>query len=246
MRQRELKQRSPAETIAPEAPRSRRALLIVALASGLVVLAGCVSSKPRALSAEREAQLLALSGDANTISGVDWTDLYYLCVLRSKQRDYARLTACVDQMTAVARSAPSETELVEKKKLYTIHEFPLYPKALLLRAEAHLDFGDYTEAIAVTSKAVALAAGIKDRYPLDSFQLRAHTEFLVHAEAVNSIAYHFMGDEQQSKRHLARLERLDTTRKNSSGARRSRWRPAAMRTRCRLSTSSAHGIAIRR
>ena len=187
------------------------ALLIFALVGTLSTIASCASSSVRPLTADREAHLLALSGGAEAISNEDWTDLYFLCVLRSKQRDYARLATCVDRMTTVVRSVPSETELIEKKKLWKIHEFPFYPKALLLRAQAHLDFGEYAEAVALTSQGVALAAALKDQYPLDVFQLHAHNEFLIRAEALQSIAFHFMGAEQKSKRHLTRLERLDTS-----------------------------------
>jgi CHAT domain-containing protein len=184
-------------------------LMAWALAGTLAISAGCAANSTRPLTAEREAHLLALSMPA--VNNQDWTDLYSLCVLRSKQRDYARLTTCVERMTTVVRSVPVESELVDKKQLFKMHGFPLYPKALLLRAQAHLDFGEYAEAIAVTAEAVALASGLKDRYPLDVFQLHAHNDFLIQAEALLSIAHHFLGDEKASKQHLSRLQRLDTS-----------------------------------
>ena len=186
-------------------------MLVFGLVGTLSTIAGCASRDVRSLTGDREAHLLALSGGAQAISGEDWTDLYFLCVLRSKQRDYARLATCVDRMSTVARSVPSETMLIDRKELWKVHEFPLYPKALLLRAQAHLDFGEYAEAVALTSEAVALGAALKDRYPLSVSQLRAHNDFLIRAEALQSIAYHFTGAEQQSNRHLGRLERLDTS-----------------------------------
>jgi len=76
---------------------------------------------------------------------------------------------------------------------------PLVAQAMLLQAQADLDFGNYAAAAETASKAIEAGAGFEGN------------DFLMRAEMILSISYHFLGKEEKSQGHLHLLERFDTT-----------------------------------
>jgi len=185
--------------------------LAMFLAVYALLIDGAPAAAPGPSPAEHEARLLALPQTQDPISHEDWTALHALCAQRSDERDYRRLTACAHAIEATAALAPSEDQLLPASHWMRVTNFPIQPKVMLMRAQAHLDCGEYAEAIDIASRAVELGERVRNHLSLLDWHLQAHKAFVMRTEALLAIAYHHVEDAANSRRHLRLLERSDTT-----------------------------------
>lgn len=156
-----------------------------------LLLAACASMQPpefQYLQQNRYAELRAvMEQKVPDLARGKTADLVYLCFAYSKIRQYDRLFPCIEQLER--NIAAGDTQLFW---------FDFTPTPALLRAVAHIEFGDYPAAIAAAERAVAQSAR-KDSY----LQLR------IYALAAAGLAHALAGEPAPARRYATQLHAIE-------------------------------------
>ncbi|MBI4488976.1 MAG: CHAT domain-containing protein [Deltaproteobacteria bacterium] len=173
--------------------RRLKLLFRLSAATVLLVIAGCaVALQPeeyRLIQTSRYSELEKLmESRVNQPSSAPTSQLFFLCYAYSKLKKYNKLFPCLGQL---------EKNIERGDRNLFIYDFSAYP--YLLRAEAYIEFGDYTRAIEESTKAYDLVLK-KDLY----------RQFRIFALAAMGLSHALHGDPGSAKKYAALLEEVGT------------------------------------
>lgn len=167
-----------------------------------MLLSGCaqylVPEYIRLESTARYRELAVYEESEVKRSGVSSASLYRLCYAYSKLKNYNKLFDCLDQLSGQIEKGDKEVALFT-----SISSSDGSPTPHLMRAEAYLEMGDYSKAIAEAEKGYNLTANV--RTTVMGIEKSQHT---IHALGLLGLAHVFHGDREKGIAYLKTLKDL--------------------------------------